>query len=169
MLRIQYCRYDPKMLLGFLLMAFSVALTVATPTPATRYPIALVPPTVSGNFTAHEPQVFCQVNGHVLSDDEIKQCESAIAFLPVASSNLRIFGPYEFDRLSRTPITSRSSRCEAVVDVRYQGRRERSSWAEVKLEGFREIYNRCLVGKRQAGFARVGYYHGLELLVRCDF
>ena len=155
-----------------LLIAFTRTVA-ATPTrtPATRYPPSLrLPTVVSGNnFTAHGPQVFCQVNGHVLSDQEIKQCETAIAFLPIASSNTKIFGPYEFDPISRTPIISRYGRCEAIVDLRYKNRQERSSWAEVKLEGFRDIYRKCLAGKRQAGFARVGYYYGLELLVRYDF
>lgn len=156
------------MLLGFLLAIHFIALTVARSTPANRYPPVLILPTDAGNFTAHEPQVFCQINGHVLSDVEIQQCENAIALLPIGSSNIRIFGPYELDRVSRTPIISRSNLCEAIVDLRYKNRQERSSWAEVKLEGFREIYQKCLVHKRQAGFARVGYYYGLELLVRCD-
>ena len=155
------------MLLDFLLVVF-IALTGTTSTPVNRHPPALILPPVAGNVTTHDPQVFCQVNGHLLSDDEIQQCEKAIAYLPVISSNTRIFGPYELDRLSRTPITSRSSRCEAIVDLRYKDRQELSSWAEVKLAGFREIYQKCLVGKRQAGFARVGYFYGLELLVRCD-
>ena len=154
-------RQGPEMLLGFLLAVQFIALTVATSTSA------LIRPTDADNFTAHEPQVFCQVDGHALSDDEIRQCENAIAFLPIGSPIIRIFGPYELDRISRTPIISRSSHCVATVDLRYRDRREQSSWAEVKLEGFREIYVKCLLGKRQAGFARVGYYYGLELLVRC--
>ena len=157
------------MLLKFLLALPLIDLAIATPTSANQHPPALILPTVAGNFTTHEPQVFCQVNGHVLSDNEIKQCEQAIAYLPVISSSIRIFGPYELDRISRTPIMSRSGRCEAIVDLRYKDQQERSSWAEVKLNGFREIYWKCLVGKRQAGFARVGYYYGLELLLRCDF
>ena len=157
-----------KMILGFLLAINFIALTFVTSTPANRYPPALILPTHAGNFTIHEPQVFCQFNGRVLSDDEIQQCENAIALLPIASSNMRIFGPYELDRVSRTPVISKLSRCEAIVDLRYENRQERSSWAEVKLEGFREIYQKCLVHKRQAGFARVGYYYGLELLLRCD-
>ena len=149
------------LVLGFLLAVQFIAWTVATSTPS------LMLPTDADNFTVHEPQVFCQVDGPVLSDNEIRQCENAIAFLPIGSPIIRIFGPQELDRLSRTPFISRSSHCVATVDLRYKDRREQSSWAEVKLQGFREIYIKCLLGKRQAGFARVGYYSGLELLVRC--
>lgn len=151
------------MLLHVLVFSF-VAIGLAKPTSLHRRP----PPTplpAGTNFTANEPQIFCQVHGPVLSQSQIEECKDAVAYLPVSTPDVNTFGPYERGRLYRTPILVRQGRCEATVDVRSTVSAERSSWEEIKLKGFKEIIQNCLSEKRQLGFARIGQYHNLELLV----
>ena len=151
------------MLLQVLLLKF-VTIVLANPTPVNRRPPPL-PSQGSTNVTANNPQIFCQVHGPELSQSQIEECKDAIAFLPMSARDENTFGPYERNRLYRTPISARNGRCEAIVDIRSSISAERSSWEEIKLRGFRKVFQNCLNEKHQVGFARIGRYHNLELLV----
>lgn len=149
--------------LHILLLTF-IAIVLAKPASLDRQPPSLTLPG-GRNLTADEPQLFCQVHGPVLSMSQIEECKDAISFLPISTPDVNTFGPYERNRLYRTPISAKQGRCEAIVDVRSKISAERSSWEEIKLKGFRGIIQNCLSEKRQVGFARIGRYHNLELLV----
>ena len=145
-------------MLFYLFLHGMIGLVLAKPTPSfPRLPTSLLSPTTD-NFTANDPQVFCQIDGLVLSTSQIQDCENAIAFLPVSSPEVKIFGPYQRDFIYRTPIVSRKGDCEAIVSIRHPGSVESSSWEEVS--------KMCLNYQHQVGFARVGRHYILELLVK---
>ena len=152
-----------NMVLNVLILIF-IAIVLAQPTSLDRGPSSSPLPSTN-NLTANEVQVFCQIHGPELSMSQRKECMDAIVSLPVSTPEVNTFGPYERGRLYRTPISVRKGRCEATVDLRSSISAERSSWEEIKLKGFREIFQSCLSEKRQVGFARIGRYHNLELSV----
>lgn len=138
-------------------------LTFATPTPSS--PNLLPPsPTLPHNLTS-EPRIYCDrsATGRLQSIEQVRECKSAVAFLPLPLDEIHIFGPRQSLPWYRTPITStHSTRCEVTVDILGAFSSDKASWEKVREAAWDVIYT-CLNDKRRVGYARVGERYGIKV------
>ena len=143
-----------------MVLTFIARISLSTPTPLTL-PI--------NSSLLVRPSIICASGPERLSLEALRECKSAIAFLPRYSTEIRPFGPNEPDYAYRTPIISdHATRCTARVEMRRGFSEDRSSWEEVR-GAFWEMSGRCLDQLRTTGTALMGERYGLQLRLVYDF
>ncbi|KAL9596008.1 MAG: hypothetical protein Q9219_006092 [cf. Caloplaca sp. 3 TL-2023] len=122
----------------------------------------------SSNLTI-PPWIQCAFGSRRLSSEALRECKSAIAFLPRYAEDVETFGPDVAEYPYRTPIISdHATRCTARVDIRDGFTTDRSSWRDVRA-AFWELSAECLDQVRRVGMAWAGERHGLVLKLVYDF
>ena len=134
--------------------------------PSTMNP-SRIPPL---NLT-NEPQIFCDrlPVRKLLSHDQIRECKSAVAFLPLPYTDVKKFGPDESEWAYRTPISStHSTRCEATVTMVGGFSSDKASWRDVR-DGAWDVIATCLRDKGRVGYAKVGERYGIKVGIKYRF
>ena len=145
------------------LTSLHYALPVFAAPPLSR--LSLVrPPTILPLNDTNEPRIYCdRSQQHVINREMLRECKSAIAFLPLAYPDTHTFGPGELLTVYRTPIRStHGTRCEVKVDMVEGFSVDKASWVEVR-EAAWDVAATCLWAKRRVGFARVGERYGIRV------
>lgn len=150
-------------------LAFLELLHYTRPTKAAPASLgtSLSPSLLSPSLT-NEPRIFCQrdLPGFHLQKEQIRECKSAVAFLPLPYSEAHTFGPHETLHPYRTPISStHSTRCEARVTMVDGFSSDQASWEDVR-EGAWDVLATCLDAKSRLGFARVGERYGIKVEIK---
>lgn len=156
-----------EMIMFFLIIALSylqsnIPVKAAPTLPAPR----LLQPSLTLPFNlTNEPRIYCDRSTlrRTLTKQRIRECTSAVAFLPLPSEYIHTFSPREPLQFYRTPITStHSTRCEVRVDLLGAFSSDEASWEEVR-KGAWDVVATCLREKGRVGYARVGERYGLKV------
>ncbi len=162
-----------KMIMFFLIIALSYlqSNTPVKAAPTLPGPSLLQPSlTLPFNLT-NEPRIYCDRSPvkRTLPKESIRECKSAVAFLPLPFDDIHTFSPREPLPFYRTPISStHSTRCEARVDLLGAFSSDKASWKEVR-EAAWDIIATCLEHKGRIGYARVGERYGIMVGIEYDF
>lgn len=150
--------------LAYLLTHFLVAAAPPQSRPSFINPFL----TQSINNTV-EAHVYCDSAGSMINPAQIRECKSAIAFLPITSPTIQYFGPHESTRTNCLPISStHTTRCEARVQLAPGFDRVKSSWEEIREAAWDIVYG-CLRDENTVGRARTGEKYGIEVAIIYHF
>lgn len=128
---------------------------------------SMVPPLKLTN----EPQIFCdrQPLGRHLNHLQVRECKSAVAFLPLPYTDVKVFGPDEPEWAYRTPISStHSTHCEANVTMVDGFSSDKASWQDVR-DGAWDVIATCLRDKARVGYPKVGERYGIKVEIKYHF